>query len=70
MDWLSRMDWLSSPLLATVLVSALGFLFRKVLADFFTKSIKYQFDKKLEDAKAESRKNEVELEGIRSFLRS
>ncbi|MGY6569472.1 MAG: hypothetical protein ACXIVE_10815 [Salinarimonas sp.] len=61
-------DCLIGVLATTGIIAAACYLFRDMVAKFFSKAVENRFEKRLEIFKAELRDNERELEQIRAFL--
>lgn len=60
--------WLLGVVTSTAFLGFIAYITRTSISHFFTKSIEYKFEKKVEKFKSDIKNNENELEQIRSFL--
>lgn len=62
--------WLSAVFTSLGITGVIGLFWRDSIGRFFTKSVDYQFEKKMEKFKSDIRGNEKELEQMRAYLSS
>lgn len=60
--------WIVSTATSVGFLAGIALLMRETITRFFTKSIEYRFEKKIEEFRAEIRAEEKELDQIRAFI--
>lgn len=64
------LKWIIGVVTSVGFLTLIGYLMRNSIGRFFTKSIEYRFEKKIERFKSDIREGEKELEQVRSYLSS